>query len=242
MADRVFFVAGSPDDLIRGVTVPQQMISDLLEISKIPHGVIEKIGSAVEGARGFLDDTGLQELVKDAISEKTAADAVVHALRNLRPSSVPQTLDALEEWRHADARHVEKFSDEAFASVRVALPQLVRPSAALERQKKAGRLRTLTGNQAKQVEIVCDARPVFDRERTKIEGFVTLTTLKLVCETQADDTSCIEIMLSPELVGELLDKAAKAQKKLHVLRESIHRWIPEGLSENASQVTDENES
>ena len=103
-------------------------------------------------------------------------------------------------------------------------------------------MRTLTGNQAKQVEIVCDARPVFDRERTKIEGFVTLTTLKLVCETQADDTSCIEIMLSPELVGELLDKAAKAQKKLHVLRESIHRWIPEGLSETASQVTDENES
>ena len=53
MADRVFFVAGSPDDLIRGVTVPQQMISDLLEISKIPHGVIEKIGTPWKGREVF---------------------------------------------------------------------------------------------------------------------------------------------------------------------------------------------
>ena len=79
------------------------------------------------------------------------------------------------------------------------MPRLVRPSAALDRQRKAKRLKTLTGNQAKQVEIVCDARPVFDREQTTIEGFVTQTTLKLVYESQSDDTNCIEVMLSPRI-------------------------------------------
>jgi hypothetical protein len=49
-------------------------------------------------------------------------------------------------------------------------------------------------------------------------------------------------MLSPELVEELLDKTEKAKAQLQVLRESIHRWIPGGLSENTLQVTDEDES
>ncbi len=243
MADRVFFVAGSPGGLIRGISVPQQMISDLLEISRIPPPVIEQIGAAVEGATGFLGDTRLEELVKEAIPDnETTADAVLNALRNLRSSSLEEILNALEEWRRADARDLERFPDEAFASVRRALPKLVRPSAALDRQREAARLRALTGHQGKRVEIVCDARPVFDREQTTIEGFVTQLTLKLVYETQSDDTRCIEIALSPELVKELLDEAEKARKKLEALGEFIRRWIPEGLAEPTSQIPDENES
>jgi hypothetical protein len=155
---------------------------------------------------------------------------------------VNETLNALDEWRRADPRHGERFPDEAFTSVRDVLPRLIRPSAALDRQRKAARLRTLTGYQGKQVEIVCDARPVFDRDRTTIEGFVTQTTLKLVYETQTDDTHCIEIALTPELVGEILDKAEMAKKKLQVLKESINRWIPEGLAENTSQIPGESET
>jgi len=136
MADRVFFAADSPDDFIRGMSVPPQMIADLRTISAISLPVIEQIGIAVEGATGFLDDARLEALVRKAISEERAADALLSALRNLRPSSVAQTLNALEEWRRKNPRHVEDFSDEAFASIRVALPRLIRPSAAIEREKK----------------------------------------------------------------------------------------------------------
>ena len=161
---------------------------------------------------------------------------------NLRPSSVEPTLNALEAWRNADAGHFGKFPNEAFASVRAVLPRLVRPSTALDRQHNAKRLRTVTGHQAKQVQIVCDVRPVFDHDQTMIEGFVALTTLKLVYETQTKDVSYIEVMLSPELVEELMEKTEKAKAQLQVLKESVHRWIPGGLSENTQQITDEDES
>ena len=85
MADRVFFVAGSTDDLIRGMSVPQQMISDLLEISRIPTAVVEQIGTALEKATGFLDDTRLEALVKEAITEETTVDAIISALREPPP-------------------------------------------------------------------------------------------------------------------------------------------------------------
>ena len=136
MADRVLFIAGCPDDLIRGATVPQEMIADLLEISRIPPRVIEQVGTAVEGARGFLDDARLEALVREAIPEKTSRRRRCRCLAQPRASSAEQTLNALEEWRRADACHVEQFPDEALASIRVALPRLIRPSAALEQEKK----------------------------------------------------------------------------------------------------------
>jgi len=241
MADRVFFVASSPDDFMRAVTVPQQMISDLLEISRVPLGVIEQIGASVAEATGFLDEPRLEDLVGQVIQEEKSADAVVSALRNLRPTAVEDTLKAIEDWRKINPRNAERFSDEAFASVQAALPRLIRPSEALDRQRKAKRLRTLTGHQANEVEIVCDVRPVFNRGRTAIEGFVTQTTLKLVYETQTDDAGCIEVVLPPDLLHELLDKAEKAKKKIEVLRESIQIWIPDGLAESTSQNTAGNE-
>ncbi|HKI17947.1 MAG TPA: hypothetical protein VKA15_08700 [Isosphaeraceae bacterium] len=241
MADRVFFIAGSPEDIVRGVNVPPQMISDLLEISRIPPPVVAQIGASVEKASGFLDDARLQKLVKGVISDEKTAAAVVNALRNLRPPAVERTLSALKEWRDADPRHVAEFDDEALAAVTSNLPRLIRPSPALDRQRKARRLRTLTGHQGKEVEIVCDARPVFDRERTTIEGFVMETTLKLVYESQSEDLNCIEIMLSAKLLGQLLDKARKAKKKLQVLGESIERWIPAGLADSTLQIPDEND-
>jgi len=238
MADRVLFVASSPEDFIRGITVPQQMISDLLEISRLPPAVVDQIGNAVEAAPGFLDDTRLESLVKETIQTEAAVKAVVSALRNLRAETVHKTLDAVEKWREADPRHFYKFPDEAFKAVREALPRLVRHSAALDRYRKAKRLSTLTGHQAKQIEIVCDARPVFDRERSTIEGFVTQTTLKVVYEGQTDNSACIEVVLTPKMLAELLERAQKAQKKIQVLRESVERWIPNGLAADTLQTTD----
>jgi hypothetical protein len=241
MADRVFFVTGSPGDLLRGVPVPQEMISDLLEISRVPSDAIEQIGSAVEQAIGFLDDSRLEELVRGVIREESAADAVVNALRNLRPATVQRTLNAVEDWRNADPGHVEKFPEDVFDSVRSKLPRLVRPSAALERHRKATRLSALTGHQGKHVEFLCDARPIFDPDRQTIEGFVTQTIFKLVYESQTEDIGCIEVVISPELLGELLDKAEKAKRKLDVLRSSVQRWIPEGLAEDTSHAGSENQ-
>jgi hypothetical protein len=242
MADRIIFVATSPEEFIRGVNVPQQMISDFLEISRVPLDAIEQVGVALEQAEGFLDNGRLEELVKASIPGETAADAVVNAVRNLRAETLGKTLDAVEKWRECDPGRRDEFPDEAIAAVKAALPRLVRPSAAVDRGRKAKRLRSVIGNQARQVEIICDARPVFDREQRTIEGFVTQTTLKLVYETQTDDTNCIEVVLTPKMLVQLREKAEKAQKKLEVLWEGIQNWIPDGLAETKSQITEGNES
>lgn len=239
MSERVIFVAEAGESLIHRIRIPQRMISDLLEVSRVPLEAIDQIGTAVEAAGGFLDDTRLAELVRESVHAGASADAVVGALQNLRPSMVQETLDVLERWRNVDSRNAARFPDEAYAAIRAALPRLVRPSVALDRYRKAERLRTLTGHQARSVEILCDARPIFDSARTMIEGFVTQITLKMVYETQTEETECLELVLDPDLLDELLSKADIAKKKLDVLRDSVRRWLPDGLAESPPESTAE---
>lgn len=233
MADRVFFVASSPEEFVRGVSMPEEMLNDLLQISRLSREAAEQISTSLELATGFLDDAKLRDLVRECVTDQEAAEAVMRAIRGLRPQSVEQTLTTLRTWREADPRRADRFPDNVLHALDTSLPRLIRPFPALERQRKARRLVSLTGNQVRKTEIVCDARPVFDSERRTIEGLVTQTILKIVYETQDEGTDCIELVLSPEQLKQLSDKVKKAEQKLDVLRTAIQTWIPDGLAETA---------
>ena len=62
-------------------------------------------------------------------------------------------------------------------------------------------------------------RHCLDRAREHVEGLVPLTTLKLVYETQTDETKCIELLLSTDVLKELLTKAEKVHQKLTIMRD-----------------------
>ncbi len=233
MADRVFFVASSPEEFIRGVSMPEEMLSDLLAISRLSVENIEQISTDLQSASGFLDDARLKAVIGDTVKDEQVGEALARAIRGLRPQSVEQSLAMLRTWRQAAQSRVDRFPDESLQAIETILPRLIRPYPALERQRKAHRLKSLTGNQIRETEIVCDARPVFDPDRRSIEGFVTQTILKIVFDTQQEEGNCIELVLTEKQLKQLGETVGKAQRKLEVLRASIQGWIPNGLSETA---------
>jgi hypothetical protein len=231
MADRIIFLAGHPSELISGPFVPQQMVEDLLVVGRLPSEVIDRLTTALDSIVGFLNKKGLKQLVQDTIPDERAASAVLSAFQNLRPERVNQILASLRDWRQADASNAQRLPDETFAAIQENLTRLIRNYPAWERFRKARRLASVTGNKARQVELICDARPVFDQERQQIEGFVPLTTLKVIYDTQTEEMGCIELLLSADLLKELLEKANKAQQKMRVIRDSLNQCIPDGLVE-----------
>lgn len=233
MADRVFFVASSPEEFIRGVSMPEEMLSDLIAISRLSVESIAQMSTALESASGFLDDSRLKAVIGETVTDEQVGEAIARAIRGLRPQLVEQTLATLRTWRQADPSRVDRFPEESLQAIKTILPRLIRPYAALERQRKARRLDSLTGNQIRETEIVCDARPVFDSDRSSIEGFVTQTILKIVFDTQQEESNCIELVLTAKQLKQLGEKVGQAQQKLEVLCTSIQRWIPNGLAETA---------
>jgi hypothetical protein len=231
MADRIFFVTGSPEEFARGVTLAEEMIKDLLEIAKLAPETVDQIVMALEGAVGFLDGARLEQSIREWVDEESVVDSVVGAIQNLRSASLEQTIASLRSWRDAEPGRSARLTDASLTAIETNLPRLIRTFPALERFRKARHLASLTGPLVRQIDIICDARPVFDPEQTKSEGFVTQTTLRVEYEAQTEEAGCVELELSPGLLKDLVEKAEKAQKKIDILRDSIRAWIPNGLAE-----------
>lgn len=53
MADRVFFVAGSPEDFFR-VSLPEEMVRALQEVAKLTPETLDEVATAQEDVVGFL--------------------------------------------------------------------------------------------------------------------------------------------------------------------------------------------
>ncbi len=141
-------------------------------------------------------------------------------------------MEALGEWRQADPKNAEKFSDKVFADLKVKLPRLIRNYPVLARSQKAQRLRSILGNSVQGIELICDARPVYNTARDAIEGLIPLTTMKIEYEGQDEETHEVEVMLTREDVNKVAEMVKKAQQKLEVLDRSIAQWIPDGLADS----------
>lgn len=225
MADRIVFLTGSPDLLY----VPPQMVEDLLVIAQLSREVIEQLATTLDDSVGFLTEEELRQLAWDAIQDERGVSAFLGAFWSIRPGQIDEVIKTLRDWREADSKNMQRLPDAIFTVLQENLSRLIRNYPAWERFRKARRLASITGNKARRVELICDARPVFDQDRQQIEGFIPLTTLKLMYESQTEESGSVEVVLSVDVLEELLEKSKKAQEKVTLLRDFLSKLIPDGV-------------
>ena len=232
MADRIILYPGVATGVYRWVMIHPEMVDDLLAVAQISVEQIDAIATIMEAEAGFLGKAKLSQLVEGVVDNESRASSVVRALNNLQPRQLEQIVEALGEWRQAEQQNAEEFSDEAFDDLKAKLPRLIKDYPVLARFRKTRRLRSILGNAVQGIELICDARPIYNTTRDLIEGLIPLTTMKIEYEGQDEETHEVEVMLSRDDVNELAEKVKKAQQKLDVLDGSINKWIPNGLADS----------
>ena len=192
---------------------------------------MKQLGDALEKQTGFLSTQALAQLVSASLPDESQGSAVFSALQNLRSETIPQVLEMVQSWRNASDQNKRRLPDDQYGSLEKNLPVLIREYRAINRMRKAERLRTTLGNEVEGFAFICDARPVYNEARDDIEGIIPLTTLKVVYEHQNQDTEEIEFVLTASQLEELISRAKKAQDKLAALRRKATEWLPDGWVE-----------
>jgi len=213
------------DEMVGRAMVHPQMIADLLRVASIDAALLEKLAAALLAQEGFLSETQFKRIVAESIPNEDEASSAASAIENLRSGYVSQALAMIAAWRDSSEANRARFTDEMFDDLSEKLPVLVQEYPALSRMRKADRLRGVVGNEFERVEFICDIRPVFDENRERVEGIVPITTMKVLFERQNGSDDEIEILLSPDDLGQLIAKAEMAKKKLQVMRESFSTWV-----------------
>lgn len=204
----------------------KQLLADLHVLSQLPSDSVKQLGDRLEQHQGFVS---VDSLSTETFADRAIAMAISRLLQSLIPDSLSQVVGMVEYWRQSDETARQLMSEEQFKTLKQNLSLLIRDSPALIRTRKAVGLQTVTGNELMGVMFVCDARPVYNSTRDDIDGYVPLATMKLVYERQNSDREEIELVLSPEELDLLIDRANQAKQKLLVLNAKMSALLPNGI-------------
>jgi hypothetical protein len=211
--------------------VPRRMAEDLLTVTQIAEETLDVLAERIAQTPGFLDGKQLFEIIHSLYADAKQATALTNVISNLTPRGLSDAIENIGNWRGQTPKNAELFPDTAFQALQKRLPRLIRDFPALERYRKAARLKTTLGTRVQSVELICDLRPVFDKKREMIEGLVPITVLKLTCQSQNDEPMVIEVTLDSEMVEALRGEAEKAQRKLKVIHTTGNQWTSDGVVE-----------
>jgi len=206
--------------------ISSAFLSDIKELSAIDDGVFDKLMEILRLAEGFIDRDGLTEKLKHECDDEDVTRPVARIIFNVgrylqdtgRKADwfIEQIGNDLEELAE-DSQEI--LSKEDFEKVRPRLERLLQPIPGLDRQAKAETLCEVTGHPLETVDMICDLRPIFNEERSAIEGMLPLTTLRIVCTGPDGLPTALDALLSRQQVIELVEKAKATEKKLDLLEQ-----------------------
>jgi len=204
----------------------KQLLADLIVLSQLPSESVKQLGDRLEQHSGFVS---VENLSTETFGDSEAAAAISRLLQGLVPASLSHVTAMVEYWRQSDGDAGKSMPDSQFATLKENLLLLVRHSPALMRTRKAVGLQRVTGNELMGVMFICDARPVYNNARDDIDGYVALATMKLVFQRQNSDTEEIELVLTPDEIDLLIDRAQKAKQKIDVMNTKLTSCLPNGI-------------
>jgi len=207
----------------------RQMLEDLSQIAEIPTERLWALGNVLEEQTQMMTTQQFIGLISEAVPDDTQGSAVYSMLNLLSPDGIPDLLEYLKKWREASEGNQFSLPKETYRHLEEKLPVLIRNYPALDRMQKVRALASVLGNEVEDFLFVCDARPIYNEDRTDIEAIVPVTTLKLTYERQNGDTDEIELVFAEEQLSEFVEEAQKAEKKLQVLRAKAKLWMTVGV-------------
>jgi len=193
-------------------------------------GLEESECAAVERAlaseTSFLSRKSLNGVVQKVLGPESPKAKKVSAFiwrvhRTIRRDSDEPVERSVAILRRAIGEHSESLTGEQKILLADRIEKLVAVPTGLARQHKAEQLAEATGTELEDLQLICDLRPVFNEERSEIEGAIPISTLKLDVLGPNGLPSRIEVRLTEEQVADLFEKVHYAQTKLSVIKRTL---------------------
>ncbi|OHB67292.1 MAG: hypothetical protein A2V70_15455 [Planctomycetes bacterium RBG_13_63_9] len=226
MARRFVFITPSPPFrvFVEHLAKDKDFLSDADAILQIDDHTLDRLADALAQNTSFLNRTALSEAVEQVIgageNSRNIARTVWRVNRILRDADEP--LDsAVAVLKRAINELCDKLSEDNRKRLGDRLERLAAAPAAFSRQHKAEKLAEATGAELEDLQIICDIRPVFNDDRSVIEGAIPLSTLRLDI-VHVDETSrSIEIRLTEQQLTDLSAKVESAKRKISAIKTTL---------------------
>lgn len=228
MARTVFsFVTTPPFSVIADyLAKDEDFIADAGAVLSLDAPVCAALESALIAEKSFLSRKMLNGIVERVLGSESEEIKKVSAFiwrvhRTIRRDSDETVERAVALLRKAIEENTKELTEEQRKLLADRIEKLVAAPTGLARQYKAEQLADVTGTELEDLQVICDLRPVFNEERSEIEGAIPISTLKLDVLGPNGMPARIEVRLTEVQIADLFEKAHYAQTKLSSIKQMM---------------------
>jgi len=206
----------------------EDFLADAGVVLSLEDSVCAALEDALAAEKSFLSRKALRSVVRMVLGPESPSVKKVSAFiwrlhRTIRRDSDKTVERSVAILREAIGEHSETLTVEQRKLLGDRIERLVAVPAGLARQYKAELLAEATGTELEDMQVICDLRPVFNEERSEIEGAIPISILKLDVLGPNGWPSRIEVRLTEAQVADLFEKAHYAQTKLSVIKRMLEK-------------------
>ncbi|MGE5611162.1 MAG: hypothetical protein ACM359_18065 [Bacillota bacterium] len=225
MATPKFYIRGTfPFSAIaKQLAQDEAFLKDTKSILDIDEGTFDTLALTLTKFDSFLDKRTAESLVTTVLGKGEQGTRIAKLIWRLN-DMLREPDEPFEKSMQAFRSAMLEPSDASSSENRQKLVKRIETlllAPGFARQHKAERLADATGAALDELQLICDIRPVFNDDRTAIDGVVPVTTLKLVTIEPDGEAVRVEIHMTEQQLAELASKAESAQRKLKAIKDTL---------------------
>ncbi len=198
----------------------KDFVRDASDVLRIDPPVFDQLLQGLAEPR-FLDRTEIRNVVAHTLGESELAQRVSRLIGRIsamvRQADEPPQ-EAMHLLREALVDQCEEGEVQKRSQIAGRLERLILEPPGLTQQHKAEQLASLVEAELDEAQLICDMRPVFDDERSEIQGAVPIS--RLILDLTRSDGSSVrtEVGITEAQILELRDRADAAIRKLDAIK------------------------
>jgi hypothetical protein len=196
-----------------------EFFRDARLILELPLDRLEAIADRLASSPFFFDQQTLKNELSDLLSDEDSK-RLIRLITYLVKTGCLDSESLLKRIHNSSTQsETTEFTQEELVELAKRSPIILREFPGFTRQSKADRLAEATGQPLEEFQLLCDLRPVFNKDRTAIEGILPVTTIRLTSKDAAGLPVSFESVLSLEQLDNFAKKLSEAQQKIAMLQQ-----------------------
>ena len=224
--------------LARQLAQDQDFLRDAQQILDLDSGTYAQLVARLSSTEAFLDRHVLTSLVKEVVGKEEEAQdlalIISRIAKLLHDADIPAS-EAMNELAIAIDEKAKDLEPDSRKSLGARLRGLAAEPVGFTKQYKAQELAGAIGSELNGFRFICDIRPIFDQEHTRIQGALPLTILHLEYTLPDGEDMVLELRTTQNQLVDFKSKIADAQRKTELIKQLLMKQeVPVPLTDSTA--------
>jgi hypothetical protein len=196
-------------------------LGDAEQIIGLEEDDYRKLAAKLDQFDGFLGRSELASMTSNLGAEADRIASIIYLVGGIIHEADREANLAMDLLADAIEEKAQRFSESDRKILSSRLRSLAAEPIGIAKLYKARELVDAVGSELDSFRVFCDIRPIFDRNRERIDGAIPLSIMRLEYSQPDGNSAVVEVRVTERQIEHISQTVADAKLKLRIIKQQL---------------------